>query len=358
VGAVGRCFVGPVFDTLVIGGGLSLPVIALAVFGPAIPALAPLAERLDVLIGPALLPFVVLLFSGSHFAASTVRLYTKPGTTLSLPFLTLAFPLVALGVLTLCVLRPDSLGRNLQALYLTWSPYHYAAQAYGLAVMYCYRSGFALEARSKQLVRWASLLPFFYAFLATLGAGLSWILPGSWYERAWFSELLAGLRGVLLVLGLAAPVALYLGLGRGSGRRPPLISMLVLVANGIWWFVLPPLQAFVWATFFHGIQYLAIVMIFHVRDQRARSGSRHGASFLAFRFYAACLLLAYALFNCLPRAYVLAGFSLTESVLLVTAAINLHHFIVDAYIWRLGRQDTNRAIVDSGGVAAAVAASA
>ena len=66
-----------------------------------------------------------------------------------------------------------------------------------------------------------------------------------------------------------------------------------------------------------------------------------------------CVVLAYALFNCLPQAYVLAGFGLAESMLLVTAAINIHHFIVDAYIWRLGRSDTNRAVVDSGAALAA-----
>jgi hypothetical protein len=35
-----------------------------------------------------------------------------------------------------------------------------------------------------------------------------------------------------------------------------------------------------------------------------------------------------------------------ESVLLVVAAINIHHFIVDAYIWRLKPGDRNRQIVE------------
>jgi hypothetical protein len=30
------------------------------------------------------------------------------------------------------------------------------------------------------------------------------------------------------------------------------------------------------------------------------------------------------------------------------AMINIHHFIVDAFIWRLKKSDTNRGIVDSG----------
>jgi len=61
----------------------------------------------------------------------------------------------------------------------------------------------------------------------------------------------------------------------------------------------------------------------------------------------ATLLLAYGLFYCLPRGYALLGFGYAESLLLAFAAINVHHFIVDAFIWRLGRSDNNRAIVDS-----------
>jgi hypothetical protein len=35
-------------------------------------------------------------------------------------------PLIALGVITLCMFRADTWGSNLRALYFTWSPYHYA----------------------------------------------------------------------------------------------------------------------------------------------------------------------------------------------------------------------------------------
>ena len=40
----------------------------------------------------------------------------------------------------------------------------------------------------------------------------------------------------------------------------------------------------------------------------------------------------------------LAGFGLGESMLLVVAVINIHHFIVDRYIWQL-RKDPNYKIV-------------
>ncbi len=346
---MGRCFVGPWFDALLIGGGLSLPVLALVLWGVHVPGLAPIATGLEVLAEPAALPYVVLLLSSTHFAASTVRLYTKPGTSTALPFLTMAFPLIAFAVLTLCMLRPASLGANLQSLYLTWSPYHYAAQAYGVAMVYGYRSGCAPTDVQKRVLRWIALLPFFYAFVATSGAGLDWLLPASVQGALGLGAVVAVAKPILVVAGIAGPLAVAAASRRSGWTGPlPWISVMALLANGVWWFVLPARQAFVWATFFHGIQYLAIVLIFHVKEQMARPENTGSPLYHVVWFYGACLVLAFALFNCLPQAYALAGFSLTESLLLVVAAINLHHFVVDAFIWRLGRRDTNRAIVESG----------
>ena len=44
----------------------------------------------------------------------------------------------------------------------------------------------------------------------------------------------------------------------------------------------------------------------------------------------------------------LAGFGPAESVLLVVAVINIHHFIVDAYIWKLTPGGTNRRVLQAG----------
>ena len=50
-----------------------------------------------------------------------------------------------------------------------------------------------------------------------------------------------------------------------------------------------------------------------------------------------------------PYAYVFAGFTPAASVMYTVAMINIHHFIVDGFIWRLKKSDNNRGIVDSGG---------
>ena len=353
-GFTGRTFVGPVFDYLWIGAGASVPVLALVLFGQSLPGIGPLAGGMARLADSALLPFVVLLLSSTHFAASTVRLYTKPDAVASLPFVTLVLPALFLALLSFCVLVSDTLGRHLQALYLTWSPYHYAAQGYGLAVMYCYRSGCAIDGRSKKLLRALALAPFVAVFLTMPGVGLSWLLPESVLAAAPVRAALAGVAPVLAVIAVAGPLALFAAFARRAAPMP-VIAPLMLIVNALWWLALPPLQAFIWATFFHGIQYLAIVVIFHVREREGRAGGRRGALAEGALFYAACLALGYALCNCLPQAYVFAGASTTESLLLVIAAVNIHHFVVDGFIWKLGRRDANRAVVDAGAALAPAA---
>jgi len=330
---LGRAFLHPAFDYLVIGGGLSIVAtgVILTAGGSALASIG------------ASWALLLLLCNLAHFSASTVRLYTKPGAFQDFRFLTMALPLVTLAVLALAVKFAETAGSHLMNLYLTWSPYHYAAQAYGLSVMYCYRSGVSLESRDRLLVRLACLAPFLYAFMRGPVAGIEWFVPATVLTHPAVapvrSALVYGLGGVAVLM----PVALAV---RSLFRGPalPVISLLVIVSNAVWWTALLYVQAFGVATVFHGAQYLAIVTIFHVRDQAARPGNRHGASYHALTFYLTCLAAAYLLFKAWPYAFVAAGFGLAESALLVVATINIHHFIVDAYIWKL-RRDRNYRIV-------------
>jgi hypothetical protein len=277
-----------------------------------------------------------------------VRLYTKPGAVQALPFLSTVFPALSLGVLALCLAFAETLGAQLRALYLTWSPYHYAAQAYGLSVAYSYRAGCLIAPRDKRLLRLACLLPFFYAFLshADWGVGVEWLLPDAWLRLSAVAAARDGLLAGLAVGIFAAPLALSAWVWRAPSGPLPLIVPLLLVSNGVWWVLLLSWQAFYLAAIFHAVQYLAIVMIFHVRDQTALPGNRRGPLYHALWFYASSLVLGYGLFHCLPAGFVAAGFGWVESSILVAAAINVHHFVVDAYIWHFRPGEGNRRIVD------------
>ena len=74
--APGRYFVHPAFDYLLVGGGLSL------VF-----AVAMATMQLDLTLN-GWLATLIIVANGAHFAASTVRLYTRPGVTRSLVLIT------------------------------------------------------------------------------------------------------------------------------------------------------------------------------------------------------------------------------------------------------------------------------
>jgi hypothetical protein len=277
-------------------------------------------------------------------AASTVRLYTKPGGFRDFRFLTMGFPLVTVAVLSLALVYPGSLGHHLQALYATWNPYHYAAQAYGLAVMYCYRSGCVVSDADKRLMWLTCLSPFAYAFVDARGSGVEWLLPASFLGQPAVQAARRLLVYALMATTFVLPVVLYGGLLLRRRVGLPLISLLTIFTNGIWWVALPYVDALLWGTVFHGVQYIAIATIFHVKDQMQRPSNRHGWLHHSARFYVMCVALAYLLFQVWPFAYILLGFGWAESMLLVTAVLSLHHVIVDAYIWRL-RRDPNYKIV-------------
>jgi len=338
-----RNFVSPAFDYLLIGGGLSLFVTAFLVAGGTKWTISVMAS----------LPLWVLLVNLAHFAASTVRLYTKRGTFTALPFVTMGLPLVTLLCLGLAVMFADVVGRHVMNLYLTWSPYHYAAQTYGLTLMYSYRAGLELGAFDRGAVRGACLSPFLYAFFKGPAAGIEWFVPASVLQAPSVAFWRGALVTMLGVLALTLPVILVAR--HAMRRRPlPLISALIMVANAVWWTGLQYIQSFFWVATFHALQYLAIVMIFHVRERLAEPGNRHGWLYHAAFFYTACVGLAYLLFNAWPYAFVAAGFGLVESALLVIAVVNIHHFLVDAYIWRL-RKDPNYKVVSQEAPAAPAA---
>src|SRR5262245_49523421 len=121
---IGRTFVSPLVDYLFVGAGLSFPIFAFLYFFPSLTAIH------------GKVPYgVFLAVNGAHFAASTVRLYTKPGARQQYPFLSWGFPLFCLALVG-AGLQWHWMGQQITALYFTWSPFHYAAQTYGLAVMY------------------------------------------------------------------------------------------------------------------------------------------------------------------------------------------------------------------------------
>ena len=177
--------------------------------------------------------------------------------------------------------------------------------------------------------------------------GLGWLLPTDVINaNDGLRNALNGIKLALTLLTFVMPIVLYWRVWKTKRQAVPLVILVMMVANGLWWTGLSFLDAFVIATIAHGIQYMAITLIYHVREQLAEPANTHGWAFHAGGFYAKCVALGYGLFNCWPFIFVWAGAGFAESMLMVIATINIHHFIVDAYIWRLRVPDNRKALVD------------
>ena len=324
---VGKTFMHPAIDYLLVGGGITIPIFIAVYFFP------PLAS-----VDSSISIYTFILINGAHFAASTLRLYTKPGAREEFPFLSWGFPVLCLLVVGMG-LYWDTLGKNLTALYLSWSPYHYAAQTYGVAVMYAMRSGAKLDQKDKTLIWWVCLLPFVFALLTASDRGLAWLVSPEWLSSM---PVLSGIhRGIVGLVGIATfglPLLMFWQLHRLRGKNVPLIVLVLQISNGIWWLTVDYLSAFWWSAILHSIQYMVIVVAQHSKERMSKPnpllGALHRPAFYITGFYVMSFVLAGFLFFVVPMAYVPLGFTLGQSILMMTVIINLHHFIVDGFIWR------------------------
>jgi hypothetical protein len=211
-------------------------------------------------------------------------------------------------------------------------------QTYGLVVMYAMKSGAKLEPRDKTQMWLVCLLPFFYAVLTSPDGGLSWFVSRQWLAsvpalRLFYKSVVTVVTAATFVL----PLSLFWQLRRMKGKNVPAISLLLQLTNGMWWLGTTYLNAWFWTAMLHSIQYLVVVVERHVTEQMARTdrhGSLHRPWVYATGFYGVSFVLAIVLFFVTPLIYVPFGFTATQSFTMMTWVINLHHFIVDGFIWR------------------------
>jgi hypothetical protein len=323
---IGRPIVNPVVDYLFIGGAITVPIFIATYF---FPTLTPTSDAITLR--------TFILINGAHFAASTLRLYTKPGAQKEFPLLSRVFPFVCLIAVGFGLWSP-TIGRNITALYFTWSPYHYAMQTYGLAVMFSMKSGAKLDSRDKTQVWLVCLLPFLYSVLTSPDGGLSWFVSKQWLATV--PPLMALYKGTVTLVTAATillPFSLFWQLHRMRGRKVPLIALVLQLTNAMWWLGTTYLNAWFWTAMLHSIQYLIVVVERHVSEQMARTdrhGPLHRPAIYAAGFYGVSFVLAVILFFLTPLMYVPFGYTPTQSFTMMTWVINLHHFIVDGFIWR------------------------
>jgi tetratricopeptide (TPR) repeat protein len=228
-------------------------------------------------------------------------------------------------------------------IYLTWSPWHYSGQNYGLFVMFARRAGADPDTATRRAIYGAFIASYLILFLgfhtgpSTDPLFVSLGIPAviSRWEQIILSIAFVGLS----VFGLTR-------LARATGWRK-LLPSLTLFSSQFLWFMLPAAISLVKGleipqsryssgvlAVMHSAQYLWITSYYARRE--SNGDVRTKTNWRPLAYFAVLVVGGIALFVPGPwlasRAF---HHDFTASFLIFTALINIHHFILDGAIWKL-----------------------
>jgi len=283
---------------------------------------------------------LALLFNYPHYMATIYRAYHRAEDFHKYRIFTVH--VTALIVLTLVLAH--SWVRVLPwifTIYLTWSPWHYSGQNYGLFMMFARRAG----AKPSEAVRRALYGAFIASYLVLFlgfhtGAStdplfISLGIPA--IVSRWEQILLGVVFAALATFGLSR-------LARETGWRK-LLPSLTLFSSQSLWFVLPAGISLIKGleipqsryssgvlAVMHSAQYLWITS-YYARREAAGENSR---PWRAWAYFGVLIAGGIALF--VPGPWLASRVfhhDFTTSFLIFTALVNIHHFLLDGAIWKL-----------------------
>jgi tetratricopeptide (TPR) repeat protein len=230
-------------------------------------------------------------------------------------------------------------------IYLTWSPWHYSGQNYGLFMMFVRRAGASPGKAERRALYGAFVVSYLILFLGFhtgpsadplfLSLGIPAIVS------RWEQIILMAAFAVLSVFGLSR-------LARETGWRK-LTPSLTLFSSQFLWFLLPSAISLIkgleipqsrYSTgilaVMHSAQYLWITSYYARREAKAEDSASGSRNWRPLAYFAVLIVGGIALFVPGPwlasRAF---HHDFTSSFLIFTALVNIHHFILDGAIWKL-----------------------
>jgi len=348
--ATGRWLYRPWLDLLVGCGAWSAPLLAIATW------LTPSHTHAWAVAFYGL----AIVFNYPHFMATIYRAYHTRGSFERYKILTLHVTvLVALtGVLLHASPR---LLPWVFTLYICWSPWHYTGQNYGLLMMFVRRGCAPTAPEERRWIR-AAFIASYLMLLASFETGgssdslvLSLGLPAKYTLWA------------RLVLGAAFAIFVALGFRRLIARRgwEAMTAPLMLALTQFLWFVVPTLLELNAAhkipqtqyssgvlAVLHSAQYLWVTSYYQRREARAAGQS----TWRMTGYFLTLMAGGIALF--IPGPWLvsyLLHFDFTTSLLIFTALVNIHHFILDGAIWKLRDSRVASLLIDPSAKTAAEA---
>jgi tetratricopeptide (TPR) repeat protein len=340
-----RWIFGPLPDLLLGSGGLYVALFsAQVVAGGAMQSVLP----------PTLFPFLTLLLGAPHYGATLLRVFDGSETGRRFVPFTLLLTAAMIGLFA-AGLRDVALGSLILSVYVTWSPWHYSGQNYGVALAFLRVRRVAVSPAAKRLLRGSFVTSYLLTALALHGADPSGGYAPVEYEatvyrlvrlnlpRAWLEPLF------LLCVGGFAGCSLGAALRLRREAAPGVLAPTALVwLTQTLWFVAPPVArhwgllpgidplapgnaayTMMWVAVGHFLQYLWFTTFFAAPSQRLAGRMRYlGRALLA----GAALWVLPTLFFA-PRLLGGLPYGLGLGVM-GAAVVNLHHFVLDGLIWK------------------------
>jgi tetratricopeptide (TPR) repeat protein len=230
-------------------------------------------------------------------------------------------------------------------IYLTWSPWHYSGQNYGLFMMFARRAGADPGKAGRRALYGAFVASYLILFLGFHTGPSSDPL----FVSLGIPPLVS--RWEQIILGVAFVALSVFGfsrLARETGWRK-LIPSLTLFSSQFLWFLLPaavslfkgleiPQNRYSTGVLavMHAAQYLWITSYYARREASGEASGKSARNWRPLAYFGVLVVGGIALF--VPGPW-LASRALhhdfTASFLIFTALVNIHHFILDGAIWKL-----------------------
>jgi len=325
----------PSVDLIVGCGGWSAPLLLISYF-----TLASSARTWSVVFY-----VLALFFNYPHYMATIYRAYHRAEDFHKYRVFTVH--ITALMVLTLLLSHVWlQILTWIFTIYLTWSPWHYSGQNYGIFMMFARRAGADPDHAGRRALYGAFVVSYLILFLGFhTGASADPLFVSLGIPPVvshWEQICLSVVFVALSVFGLSR-------LARGTEWKR-LIPCLTLFSSQFLWFFLPatislfkglgvPQSRYSSGVLavMHSAQYLWITSYYARREASASSeGVCSRRDWRPAAYFGALVVGGIALFVPGPwmasRAF---HHDFTASFLIFTALVNIHHFILDGAIWKL-----------------------
>lgn len=305
--------------------------------------------------------YLAYVVNDPHFAVTYVLFYRRAKERALSPSYPLAQRIrywtaglaVPLALLSWCgyalsVRSAEALGGLFQLMFFLVS-WHYVKQGLGVLVMLSARGGLRFSPAERRLILAHAIAAWLYARATPFDPGSPFLEQGVFYHSlrhpSWFEPVTRALF-VVSALGLVVALGSFF---KREGRLPPLAALFGFLCTVLTWVVFPSLDPlFVYVIpLLHSLQYLYFVGLREHAEGRHWEGEPHfgrPAALCVGLLAASALGLGWVLFHGLPDALddvlslassdPLDPLGPTPWLAACFAFVNLHHYFMDAVIWR------------------------